>query len=78
MSRTIPEDYEQIDDLLRSNNEITNDSPEITLGMFKQATTADSPWLAFCARVEDSVVAAFLISRDVNLNYYVSHFHVQD
>lgn len=46
------------------------------MGMFKQATTADSPWLAFCARVEDSVVAAFLISRDVNLNYYVSHFHV--
>ena len=43
-----------------------------------QATTADSPWLAFSARVEDSVVAAFLISRDVNLSYYVSHFHVQD
>merc|ERR1712218_540262 len=28
--------------------------------------------------VEDSVVAAFLISKDVNLDYYVSHFHVQD
>ena len=78
VSRTVESDYDQIDELLRSNNEITNDSPEITLDMFKQATTADSPWLAFCARVEDSVVAAFLISRDVNLSYYVSHFHVQD
>ena len=57
---------------------MTNESPEVTLGMFKQATTAESPWLAFSARVEDSVVAAFLISKDVNLPYYVSHFHVQD
>ncbi len=24
------------------------------------------------------MVAAFLISKDVNLDYYVSHFHVQD
>jgi hypothetical protein len=57
---------------------VTNDSPEVTLGMFKQAVAVDSPWLAFSARVEDSVVAAFLISKDVNLDYYVSHFHVQD
>ena len=78
VSRTQPDDYDQIRDLLFSNPTVTNDSPEVTLGMFKQATTADSPWLAFSARVEDSVVAAFLISRDVNLNYYVSHFHVQD
>ena len=48
------------------------------MGMFQQATQADSPWIAFSARVEDSVVAAFLISKDVNLDYYVSHFHVQD
>jgi len=78
VTRTIASDYEQINELLFSNPTITNDSPELTMGMFKQATAADSPWLAFSARVEDSVVAAFLISRSVNLNYYVSHFHVQD
>lgn len=78
VTRTVPEDYAQIEELLFSNPTVTNDSPELTLGMFKQATAADSPWLAFSARVEDSVVAAFLISRSVNLNYYVSHFHVQD
>jgi len=55
---------------------VTNDTPELTFGHFKMAANPDSPWLAFCARVEDSVVAAFLISKDVNLNYYVSHFHV--
>lgn len=76
VTRTITDDYEQIRELLFSNPTVTNDSPEITMGMFMQATTADSPWIAFSARVEDSVVAAFLISKDVNLDYYVSHFHV--
>ena len=28
--------------------------------------------------MEDSVVATFLITRDVNLEYYKSHFHLQD
>ena len=78
VTRTCVEDYEQIRELLFSNPTVTNDSPEITMGMFQQATSADSPWIAFSARVEDSVVAAFLISKDVNLDYYVSHFHVQD
>jgi len=57
---------------------VTNETPELTLGYFKVAAGPDSPYLAFSARVEDSVVAAFLISKDVNLDYYVSHFHVQD
>lgn len=78
VTRTCVEDYEQIRELLFSNPTVTHDSPELTMGMFQQATSADSPWIAFSARVEDSVVAAFLISKDVNLDYYVSHFHVQD
>ncbi len=76
VTKSIPDDYEEIRELLFSNPTVTNDSPELTMGMFKQATQADSPWLAYSARVEDSVVAAFLISKDVNLPYYVSHFHV--
>ena len=35
VSRTQPEDYDQIRDLLFSNPTVTNDSPELTLGMFK-------------------------------------------
>ena len=38
----------------------------------------ESRWISFAARVEDSVVATFLITRDVNLEYYKSHFHLQD
>lgn len=37
---------------------------------------ADTKWLAYSARVEDSVVATFVISKDVNLEYYKSHFHI--
>lgn len=45
----------------------------------KDAThAADTKWLAYSARVEDSVVATFVISKDVNLDYYKSHFHIQD
>jgi hypothetical protein len=33
---------------------------------------------AFVARVFDQVIGAFVMSKDVNLEYYISHFHIQD
>jgi hypothetical protein len=41
-------------------------------------TSFASPNLSFCARIDGNVIATFLISKDVNLDYYVSHFHIQD
>lgn len=38
----------------------------------------NSSYLSFCARVYNTVIATFLISRDVNLEYLLSHFHIQD
>ena len=32
----------------------------------------------FVAKVFDQIIGAFVISKDVNLEYYISHFHVQD
>ena len=32
----------------------------------------------FCTKVHNQVIAAFVVSKDVNLEYYISHFHVQD
>jgi len=32
----------------------------------------------FVAKVYDQVIGAFVISKDVNLEYYISHFHIQD
>ena len=33
---------------------------------------------AFVAKIFDQVIGAFVISKDVNLEYYISHFHIQD
>jgi len=47
------------------------------MDLIRDATTnPDSAWLSYSARVEDNVVATFVISRDVNLEYYKSHFHI--
>lgn len=32
----------------------------------------------FVAKVFDQVIGAFVLSKDVNLEYYISHFHIQD
>lgn len=31
---------------------------------------------AFVAKVMDQIVGAFVITKDINLDYYVSHFHI--
>jgi hypothetical protein len=38
----------------------------------------DSPFISFCARIYDTVVGTFLVSKDINLEYLLSHFHIQD
>ena len=35
-------------------------------------------WTRPLAKVFDQVIGAFVMSKDVNLEYYISHFHVQD
>ena len=32
----------------------------------------------FVAKVMDDIVGCFVISKDVNLEFYISHFHIQD
>lgn len=36
----------------------------------------DSPFISFCARIYDTVVGTFLVSKDINLEYLLSHFHI--
>ncbi len=33
---------------------------------------------SFVAKIGDDIVGAFVLSREINLKYYVSHFNVQD
>lgn len=79
MTRTEKTDYEGIGELLCSMPSESGESSDQILANIRDATERhDSKWLAYSARVEDSIVATFIISKDVNLDYYKSHFHVQD
>jgi len=37
-----------------------------------------SPYMSYTATVFDTVIATFIMSRDLNMAYYLSHFHLQD
>jgi hypothetical protein len=44
---------------------------------FYEATiNPDSPNLSFVCKIYDDVIGAFLLAKDVNLDYYKSHFHI--
>jgi len=38
----------------------------------------DSANISFLAKIDDEVVGAFVLAKDVNLDFYKSHFHIQD
>lgn len=46
--------------------------------LYDCAVNAASRNYGFVAKVLDQIIGCFVISKDVNLEYYVSHFHVQD
>lgn len=78
ITRTIASDLESIKELIESTPSTANSSTDIMEQIEDATHSAETKWLAYSARVEDSVVATFVISKDVNLEYYKSHFHIQD
>jgi len=72
VQRGTPDDIEKMRDLL--------DNLEDKKGAFDQLYEAtvnpDSPNLSFVCKIHDDVVGAFLLAKDVNLEYYKSHFHI--
>ena len=78
ITRTIASDLEAIKELIEStpSSEPGHSSKDIMEQIEDATHAADTKWLAYSARVEDSVVATFVISKDVNLEYYKSHFHI--
>lgn len=45
-------------------------------GLYDATMNADSNNLAFIARIDEEIIGAFLMAKDVNLEYYKSHFHI--
>jgi hypothetical protein len=72
--RATSDDLPKIKDLIE-----TLDDKEASFKQIYEATVnSDSPNLAFICKIYDDVIGAFLLAKDVNLDYYKSHFHIQD
>jgi hypothetical protein len=72
--RSSPEDLPKIKELL----EMLDDREESYKQIYEATVNSDSPNLAFVCKIFDDVIGAFLLAKDVNLEYYKSHFHIQD
>jgi len=55
-----------------------DESKKMHNALYDCAVNPASTNYGFVAKVFDQIIGAFVISKDVNLEYYISHFHVQD
>jgi hypothetical protein len=44
--------------------------------LYEATVNPDSQNLAYIARIDAEILGAFLLAKDVNLEYYKSHFHI--
>lgn len=78
VTRTSKADLDQIRTLIESSGTDEKDIEETMKTITNATTSFASPNLSFCSRIDGNVIATFMISKDVNLDYYISHFHIQD
>lgn len=74
VQRISPEDMDEAKELVSTLDEA---KPMID-DLYDCAVNPDSTNYGFVSKVHDQIIGAFVISKDVNLDYYISHFHVQD
>ena len=72
--RAQAEDLERINVLLES----MEGKQKIYDSIYESIVNPDSQNVAFVCKIYDDVIGAFLLAKDVNLDYYKSHFHIQD
>ncbi len=76
MLRSKFEDIVKIRALIDSSGQEDAKTIEIIKQITEATTNTEAPWLCFTAQIMDNVIGTFLISKDVNLEYYKSHFHI--
>ena len=72
VERSIADDLEKIKDLVEN----LDDKQKIYDSVYESTLNPDSPYLSFVARIDDEVVGVFVLAKDINLDYYKSHFHI--
>ena len=70
--RAVADDLPKIKELLES----LEDREDSFKAIYEATVNSDSPNLAFICKIYDDVIGAFLLAKDVNLDYYKSHFHI--
>lgn len=61
-------------DLIMSLDEYT----DFYSALYEASVNPNCTNYAFVGKVMGVTIATFVVSKDVNLDYYTSHFHVQD
>jgi hypothetical protein len=74
VQRVVQEDIEEAKELLEDLDE----AKKFGEALYECAINPASTNFGFVAKVMDQIVGCFVLSKDVNLDYYTSHFHVQD
>lgn len=72
--RSVIKDLESIDFLLATSDE----SDKIIEKAQHSIYNTDSPYVSFTVRCNDDIIGLFVLSKDVNLKYYKSHFHIEE
>ena len=72
--RAVPDDIEDIHTLTAhlDNKQVIDDD------VYNAIISPESIYQAYVAKILNTIIGIFVISKDVNLNYYKSHFHIQD
>jgi len=66
------------DDLLECKDLIyaLDEYSEFYANLYESAVNPNCTNYAFVGKVMGTIIATFVVSKDVNLDYYTSHFHV--
>lgn len=74
VQRITSDELEDVKDLISTLDE----SKKMYDMLYDCAVNPTSTNYGFVAKVNDDCIGSFVISKDVNLEYYISHFHIQD
>lgn len=72
--RAVTDDIEDINSL----TDVLDNSKVINEDIYNSLVNPESKYQTYVAKIANTVTGVFVLSKGVNLNYYKSHFHIQD
>ena len=72
--RAVIDDLESINDLIAG----LNNQKTIQEDVYSSIVNPDTKMQTYISKIASTLTGIFVTSKDVNLEYYRSHFHIQD